>query len=502
MNFGLGFVPVRGVHSDPKAGDWLRPLSGDWPSAVCAELEIAPSVVRVACVRGSSPREPGTCMLVSAAGTVGTVGGGHLESQAIQFAREWLRRHDEVRAHTQRLVLGTQLGQCCGGVVELWIERFARRDLPFLRSAAQAARSSEPALMATVMSSAGLTRRVIQAAAPAFLPPHLRPIAEALLASEATERARYVMEPDLSFPKASTKRMPAGPLPPERPPSTRSANSVTPDASPAPGSPSAGSATLERISSVAAAGTKNVLLERLNPASAELWLYGAGHVGQALVRALSELPLRITWIDSRAELLPERLPPNIRTVRSSEPAQEAQAAPLSAWHLVMTHDHALDYEICRSLLRRNEMAWVGLIGSASKGAKFRLRLQRDGVPPAAIDRLVCPIGVEGVEGKAPSVIAISVAAQLLQAMSARQSVHRQAEVTFPGERPILQRAPALPERRRAERLPYSSERAAPADRAAHLARPPERTSFALERTLGDCAAENCDSCGTQRRASV
>jgi xanthine dehydrogenase accessory factor len=389
---GSAFVPARGLHSRRNGGEWLRPLSGNWPSALCTELEIAPAVVRVvvAAARGSSPREPGTCMLVSSLGTIGTIGGGHLEWQAIQFAVEWLDRND--RATTKRLVLGTQLGQCCGGVVELWIERFTHHDLPLLRSAAQAAGGTEPVLMATTLGSRGVTRRVMHVATPTFLPPHLRSSAEALLASETAERVRYIGQ------------------------------------------------DIEKNS---------VLLERLDPVAADLWLHGAGHVGQALVRVLAELPVRITWIDSRAEVLPGPLAPNVRTIHSPAPAQEALNAPLSARHLVMTHDHALDYEICRSLLQRNEFASLGLIGSDSKGAKFRSRLRRDGLPQAAIDRLVCPIGIDGVEGKAPSIIAISVAAQLLQTL-------KQMRVATP--------------------LPHYA--------------------------FGDCSAENCDSCGTRRRASV
>jgi len=412
------FVPARGVHSRRDRGEWLRPLSGNWLSAVCAELEVVSAVVRVvvAEVRGSSPREPGTCMLVSAQGTIGTIGGGHLERRATQAAMELLDSKSGATARSQRLVLGTQLGQCCGGVVELWIERFTRRDLPLLRSAALAASAGEPVVMVTSLGSGDVTRRVMQSATPAFLPPHLRPSAEALLASGSAGRVRYVAQ--------------------------HSENSV--------------------------------LMERLDPDTADLWLYGAGHVGQALVRVLTELPVRITWIDTRAAFLPGRLPPNVRAIHSAAPAEQALTAPPSARHLVMTHDHGLDYEICRSLLRRNELSWIGLIGSASKGAKFRSRLQREGLPPGAIERLVCPIGVDGVEGKAPSIIAISVAAQLLQTMHAVP-----AELALPARIPPAARARA------------SDERA-----AAPLGR------YARDIAIEDCAAKNCDSCGTSRQVSL
>jgi xanthine dehydrogenase accessory factor len=126
----------------------------------------------------------------------------------------------------------------------------------------------------------------------------------------------------------------------------------------------------------------------------------------------------VTWIDSRAELLPAGLPDNIRALHAHEPVETVSAAPVNARYLVMTHDHAVDYALCRAILSRGEFAWLGLIGSRSKGAKFRSRLARDGVAPEMIARMVCPIGVGGVESKSPAAIAIAVAAQLLQTVDA------------------------------------------------------------------------------------
>jgi xanthine dehydrogenase accessory factor len=132
---------------------------------------------------------------------------------------------------------------------------------------------------------------------------------------------------------------------------------------------------------------------------------------------LEELPFEITWVDSREELLPRSLPPHIHVLHAASPAEAAASAPPGVRHLVMTHDHAIDYDVCRALLLREDFRWLGLIGSASKSARFRSRLRKEGVTEAAIARLSCPIGVEGIEGKAPSVIAISVAAQVLQTLS-------------------------------------------------------------------------------------
>ena len=93
-------------------------------------------------------------------------------------------------------------------------------------------------------------------------------------------------------------------------------------------------------------------------------------------------------------------------------------APKDAMYIVLTHDHALDYSLCHAILQRDAFAWLGLIGSESKAARFRSRLRKDGIAPALIEKLVCPIGVTGIESKAPAAIAIAVAAQLLQTLHA------------------------------------------------------------------------------------
>jgi xanthine dehydrogenase accessory protein XdhC len=160
------------------------------------------------------------------------------------------------------------------------------------------------------------------------------------------------------------------------------------------------------------------LRERLDAALPALWLYGAGHVGQAVARILVELPLRLTWVDARAELFPAGLPPALEILCGPDPVATVAAAPAGARFLVLTHSHALDYELSRAILRRGDFAWAGLIGSASKAARFRSRLARDGVGADAIARLVCPIGVAGIASKWPAAIAVRVAAQILREMSA------------------------------------------------------------------------------------
>jgi xanthine dehydrogenase accessory factor len=166
-------------------------------------------------------------------------------------------------------------------------------------------------------------------------------------------------------------------------------------------------------------GHVTVLFEVLRPPRLHLGLFGAGHVGKALVKLLADLPCRVSWIDARPEALPANLPPNVVPVRVAQPAQAIAALPPGSFVLVMTHDHALDFEIVAAALSRPDLSAVGLIGSATKRARFVGRLARQGIDTA---RLICPIGVPGIEGKEPAVVAVSVAAQILQFQPSQRSV--------------------------------------------------------------------------------
>jgi xanthine dehydrogenase accessory factor len=142
-------------------------------------------------------------------------------------------------------------------------------------------------------------------------------------------------------------------------------------------------------------------------------LFGAGHVGRALALALAPLPFAVRWIDSRAEAFPAYAPANVALTLAPEPAQELTNAPDSAFIVVMTHSHGLDLEIVAEALRADRFGYVGLIGSATKRARFLSQMRAAGLTEAALAKLVCPIGVPGLEGKDPAVIAASTAAQLL-----------------------------------------------------------------------------------------
>jgi len=327
--------------ASPWRGPWLVPLSGHWIDAASAHLSHHVSLVRVTvtALRGSAPREAGASMLIDAVGTVGTIGGGRLEWHAVALARELLRDARAAPVRIADLILGPELGQCCGGRVELWLERLTRSDVHWLEDAARRLRAEPGLAMASDMIDGAVTHRLLRR----------------------------------SFARAGAVEI-------ER----RPREGVT-------------------------------LFEAPRPRPPDLWIFGAGHVGQALVRLLAELALfEITWIDSRPELLPGSLPEGVTPHVCDAPAELAASAPAGTHVVVMTHDHALDYELCRVILGRGSSSWLGLIGSASKSARFRSRLLRDGLTRETVSKLICPIGVPGISSKLPGAIAIAIAAQLLQ----------------------------------------------------------------------------------------
>ncbi|HEY8608994.1 MAG TPA: xanthine dehydrogenase accessory protein XdhC [Noviherbaspirillum sp.] len=186
-----------------------------------------------------------------------------------------------------------------------------------------------------------------------------------------------------------------------------------------PGTPQPGAASSTEL--LRDAGGGRWLADACRAFRPHLLLFGAGHVGAAIVRALGELPCHVTWVDEREELFPPSLPPNtVAEVTDTPEALVAAAAP-GASYLVMTHSHALDQRLCEAILRRADAGWVGLIGSHTKRMQFEHRLRERGVPAAALETMVCPIGLPGIDGKQPAVIAASVCAQLLQAWEAQQA---------------------------------------------------------------------------------
>ncbi|MFC3182500.1 xanthine dehydrogenase accessory protein XdhC [Cypionkella sinensis] len=155
------------------------------------------------------------------------------------------------------------------------------------------------------------------------------------------------------------------------------------------------------------------MIEPLAKPQRALWVWGAGHVGRALVHTLAPLPdLQITWIDTAPNRFPDEIPPNTTALPVANPADAVRLAPRYAEHLILTYSHALDLDLCHRLLLHGFQS-CGLIGSATKWARFQSRLRALGHPPQTIAQITCPIGDPAL-GKHPQAIAISVAAHLLR----------------------------------------------------------------------------------------
>lgn len=288
-------------------------------------------LITLARLEGSSPREAGTRMLVTEGGGFsGTIGGGALEWRALALAQHLLERHPEGIGLTRAFSLGPDLGQCCGGRVELLFEAFAPQD-----------------------------RRWIS-------PLAAREAAGAFWTSGARD-ARGV------FLRALSE---AGTLP------------IT---SPDPA----------------------MVHERHGEIHTPVLLFGAGHVGRALVLALAPLPFDLRWIDARADAFPGHHPANVTPVATGDPVREIAIAKPGSLLLVMTHSHALDLDLVAAGLSNPAVAFTGVIGSATKRARFLSRLKTMGFGEETAARLVCPIGLPDLSGKEPAVIAAGVAVQAL-----------------------------------------------------------------------------------------
>lgn len=248
---------------------------------------------------GSTPREAGAAMAVSPNAIAGTIGGGQLEFHCLDIARTMLEAGE-----TERLLdipLGPQMGQCCGGRVEVSLRRATSADLAILVARERAEAETRPAVL----------------------------------------------------------------------------------------------------------------------------VFGAGHTGRALVEALAPLPLRVTLIDDRDGVM-DGLPAAVTCVRMADPVAAIATAPTGAAHVVLTHSHALDYRLAEAALQRGDAAYVGMIGSATKRARFEAGFLRAGGRREALSRLTCPIGGADVDDKRPQVIATLTAAELVRSLLRKQQASRGA----------------------------------------------------------------------------
>ncbi len=160
-------------------------------------------------------------------------------------------------------------------------------------------------------------------------------------------------------------------------------------------------------------GAHTLLFEPMGQARLNIALFGAGHIGRALVPILATLPCRVRWIDSREQEFPEVIPEGVEKVISDYPVDEVDDMPAGSYFIVMTHNHQLDMELTEKILRRGDFGHYGLIGSRTKRKKFEHRLKARGFGPEQIERMVCPMGIPEVKGKLPAEIAVSVAGEII-----------------------------------------------------------------------------------------
>ncbi|SIT36256.1 Xanthine dehydrogenase accessory protein XdhC [Paraburkholderia piptadeniae] len=158
------------------------------------------------------------------------------------------------------------------------------------------------------------------------------------------------------------------------------------------------------------------------PPPMHIVLFGAGHVGHALIALLGRLPCVVQWVDERDELFPDEVPANVQVEATDTPAAIVDEAPPGAYFLVMTHNHALDFSLTERIMRRRDFAYFGLIGSKTKRVKFERRLIGRGVDAERLFEMTCPIGVPGIVDKAPPSIAVAVCAELLQVRTQQVSL--------------------------------------------------------------------------------
>lgn len=256
----------------------MRP--SNWYDALhrCQTLGQSYAIVTVMTVAGSTPREAGTKMIVTGDSQYDTIGGGHLEYQAVAKARELLADGNQIQ-HIESYPLSSKLGQCCGGAMKVFIEVHVT---------------------------------------------HTQTLA----------------------------------------------------------------------------------------------IFGGGHVAQALIPIVSQLPLQIRWIDSRSECFDAvEVPDNVDCIIDDDPVAEMADLPPNSWAVILTHNHQLDYELVECALKKSQCDFLGMIGSETKAKRFRTRLASRDFSEQQIAHMVSPIGERNVPGKRPIEVAVAISAQIIQRLN-------------------------------------------------------------------------------------
>lgn len=184
-------------------------------------------------------------------------------------------------------------------------------------------------------------------------------------------------------------------------------------------------------------GATVLLFEPMGQPQAHIAVFGAGHVGRALVPLLASLPCKVRWIDSRDNEFPELIPAGVEKVVNDEVVDEVDNMPAGSYFIVMTHNHQLDLELTAAILERNDFTYYGLIGSQSKRAKFEHRLRDRGFQPETVQRMRCPMGIAEVKGKLPVEIAVSIAGEVIATYNANFG-----EKSADGEKPVPMLVPS------------------------------------------------------------
>lgn len=168
-------------------------------------------------------------------------------------------------------------------------------------------------------------------------------------------------------------------------------------------------------------GAVKLLFEVCNQHTQHVAIFGAGHVAKALVPILSQLPLRISWIDNRSDAFDVPLPANVSCIVEQFPETEVRTLAENSWLIILTHDHQLDYRITEQALKFPTFPFVGLIGSKTKALRFETKLRHKGFDELALSRLVSPIGDLSIPGKRPIEVAVSIASQIIKRLHTKEN---------------------------------------------------------------------------------
>lgn len=299
-----------------------------WISLLLKSLEKGQdcTLVMIANVRGSSPRDAGAFMIVDKDDFKGTIGGGALEFQAIELARSLIAQSSDTafERHWRDYALGPNLGQCCGGHVSLLFEYYSASMLSDLQD----------------LMRAGGT----------------------LFHNHTSDELPYLCDEVPYLYRNQPRSLTSAP----------------------------------------------------KSAQDYLYIYGAGHVGRALMDVTSGLGLRRIWVDDDKARFPAESAPDSERVIAKDMSIIAHHAPPNSYHVILTYSHQIDEEIVHAVLAKNAFLQLGLIGSLTKAARFKSRFKKAGLSDEVIGRMICPIGLADIRSKKPAHVALSIAGQIAQ----------------------------------------------------------------------------------------